>query len=204
MRSRVLHSAAGGVEQSLVEGCRSGDRAALDRLFREHVRIVEGVLARLVGPSPDLEDLVQTTFLEALRSLPRYRGEASLSTWVTRIGVHVAYHHLRRGARRAAPLELVADRLPDGAPDPGTRLDDRRARARLYQLLDRIKPKKRIALLLYVVAEHSVEEVAALTGASRTAVKSRLFFARRELAALVKHDPMLRAFAETYLPSEVA
>jgi RNA polymerase sigma-70 factor (ECF subfamily) len=203
MPARVSRRSPEGPERTLAEACRSGDRAALERLFREQVRTIEGVLVRLVGPSPDLEDLVQTTFLEALRSLARYRGEASLATWVTRIGVHVAYHHLRRGARRPAPLELVADLISDGEPEPGERLDERRLRARLYQLLDRIKPKKRIALLLYVVEGHSVEEVAALTGASRTAVKSRLFFARRELAALVKRDPLLQAFAATYLPSEV-
>ena len=58
-------------------------------------------------------------------------------------------------------------------------------------MLDGIAPKKRVAFLLYTVEENSIEEVAALTGASKAATKSRIWFARRELMALVKAHPDL-------------
>ena len=159
------------------------------------------MLGRLVGPTPDLEDLVQVTFLEAMRSFAAYRGEASVASWLTRIAVHVACHHLRRGMRRTVPLELIPARDEPRAPRPSpeAELDVARTTARLHQLLDRIKPKKRVAFLLYAVEGYSVEEVAALTGASQTAVKSRLFFARRELQALVKADPALAERARALL-----
>jgi RNA polymerase sigma-70 factor (ECF subfamily) len=189
-------------ERALANGCRAGDRAALDRFFRDYVRRVERVLGRVVGPTPDLEDLVQATFVEALRSFARYRGEASMATWVTRIAVHVAHHHLRRGVRRVLPLELVPEEPSSPGAPPDDELDARRLQARLHRLLDRVKPKKRIAFVLYVVEGHSVEEVAALMGASRTATKSRLFFARRELQAMVKRDPVLRARALSLLGEE--
>jgi RNA polymerase sigma-70 factor (ECF subfamily) len=190
-------------QRRLADACRAGDRPALDRFFREQSARVERVLGRLLGPTPDLEDLVQATFIEAMRSFPRYRGEASMATWVTRIAVHVAHHHLRRGVRRPLPLELVADR-PAEAPSPDAELDARRLHAQLYRLLDRIKPKKRIAFLLFVVEGHSVEEIAALTGASRTATKSRLLFARRELQKLVREDGVLAGYAARLLGGEVA
>ena len=154
---------------------------------------MERTLGRLIGPTPDLEDLVQVTFMEAMRSFPAYRGEASVASWLTRIAVHVACHHLRRGVRRTVPLELIpADREPHtGRPAPDVEFDAQRILARLHALLDRIKPKKRIAFMLYVTEGYSIEEIAALTGASQTAVKSQLFFARRELQAMVKADPML-------------
>ena len=144
---------------------------------------------------------MQVTFIEAMKSFPAYRGEASVSSWLTRIAVHVAYRHLRRGVRRTVPLELISasDEPRWPRPSPEGELDAARTAARLHELLDRVKPKKRIAFLLYVVEGHSVEEIAALTGASQTAVKSRLFFARRELQAMVKADPALAERAQLLL-----
>jgi RNA polymerase sigma-70 factor (ECF subfamily) len=176
------------VEVELVAGCRAGHAPDLDRFFRAHVRYVERVVTRLVGPTPDLEDLVQATFIEAMQSFRRYRGEASLRTWVTRIAVHVALHHLRSGVRRTVPLELVPDEQEprDPAPSLDHVLSDRQLAQRLHTLLDQIAPKKRVAFLLYTVGDYSIEEVAALTGAGAAATKSRIWFARRELLELVR------------------
>jgi RNA polymerase sigma-70 factor (ECF subfamily) len=182
-------------DPALVAGCRAGDAAALDRFFRTHVRYVERVIGRLTGPTPDLEDLVQTTFIQAFGSFARYRGEASLKTWLTRIAVHVALHQLRAGLRRTVPLELVPEAAEpaDGRPAPDRAAEERQLARTLHTLLDRIAPKKRVAFLLYTVEEHSIEEIAALTGSTRAAAKSRIWFARRELVALVRGRPELRA-----------
>ena len=185
-------------DRALVAGCRAGDPVSLDRFFRLHVDYVERVVARLVGPTTDLPDLVQTTFIEALQSFGRYRGEASLKTWVARIAVHVCMHQLRSGVRRHVPLELVhATNEPE---DPARRADGdhpiRQLARRLHDLLDRISPKKRVAFLLYTVEDYSLDEVAALTGASRAATKSRIWFARRELVAAVRNRPDLRQFVQ--------
>jgi RNA polymerase sigma-70 factor (ECF subfamily) len=194
-------------DPAVVAGCRAGDPASLDRFFRAHVRYVERVIARLTGPTPDLEDLVQTTFIEAFQSLPRYRGEASLKTWVTRIAVHVALHQLRAGVRRALPLELVPPSAEprDGTPAADVEAASRQLARRLHELLDRIGPKKRVAFLLYTVEDYSIEEVAALTGASRAATKSRIWFARRELMAMVRTERDLARFVvETSAASSAA
>jgi RNA polymerase sigma-70 factor (ECF subfamily) len=193
------HGQEQGDEEILVAGCRAGNAASLDRFFRAYVSHVERVIARLIGPSADLQDLVQSTFIEAIQSFDRYRGEASLKTWVTRIAVHVAFNQLRAGVRRAMPLELVAPaREPrDPMPAADVSLSEHQLARRLYQLLDDIAPKKRVAFLLHTTEGYSVEEVAALTGASRAATKSRIWFARREVVAAVRHRPDLRAFMQT-------
>ena len=191
---RDATSPAGPAEEAaLVAGCRAHDPASLDAFFRAHARYVERVIARLTGPTPNLEDLVQTTFIQAFQSFARFRGEASLKTWVTRIAVHVALHQLRAGVRRALPLELVPDSLEpeDPAAPADQEASSRQLARRLHALLDDIAPKKRVAFLLYTVDEHSIEEVAALTGSSKAATKSRIWFARRELLAMVKAHPDL-------------
>lgn len=166
-------------------------------MFREYGDVVERMIARLVGASPDLEDLVQTTFVEAMRTIHRYRGEASFKTWLTSIAVHVAQHHLRAGRlRRHAPLELIPEaHIASGAPDIEAKLDERRLSARLYALLDKIPARQRVALLLFSIDGRSADEVAALMGASQTTTRSRVFFARRALRALIKEDAGLSDMA---------
>jgi RNA polymerase sigma-70 factor (ECF subfamily) len=168
-------------------------------MFREHCETVERMIARLVGASPDLEDLVQTTFVEAMRTIHRYRGEASFKTWLTSIAVHVAQHHLRAGRlRRHTPLDLVPEsHVASSAPDIEARLDERRLSARLYALLDQIPARQRVALLLFTIDGRTAEEVAALMGASQTTTRSRVFFARRALRALIHEDRDLSEMANS-------
>ena len=186
--------------QAILAGCRSGDARAVEELFRAYAPVVERVIGRLVGPVADLEDLTQTVFLEALSSLQRFRGEASFKTWLLSIAVHVGHHYLRAGrVRRHVPLDLVPEEAVRGDADHDRQLDERRLAPELHRVLDRVGPKKRIALLLYVVEGHSIEEVASLMGASQTATRSRIFFARRELRKLLHADPRLRAHVEALL-----
>ncbi|HEX4404249.1 MAG TPA: RNA polymerase sigma factor [Polyangia bacterium] len=187
-------------------GCRAGRPEAIEKLFRTYAGMVEGVIGRLVGPTPDFEDLVQTTFTEALGNLGRFRGEAKISTWLCGIAVHVAHHHLRAGkVRRHVSLELVTDDRATALAalvDPSVAdktIDGRRLASRLHALCDRISPKKRIALLLYVMEDRSVEEIAALMRATQTATRSRMYFARRELRKLIRADAELRDLADGLL-----
>jgi RNA polymerase sigma-70 factor (ECF subfamily) len=186
-----------------LEGCRAGRPEAVGQLFQTHRAMVERLVGRLLGPSPDLEDLVQATFVEVIHNLSRFRGEAKLSTWICGIAVHVAHHHLRAGkVRRHVSLEVlskdslnVVGMLVDPRQSAEQTIDGRRLAVKLHALLDRIAPKKRIALLLYVMEDLPVEEIAALMRTTQTATRSRLYFARRELRKLIASDAELRDWA---------
>jgi RNA polymerase sigma-70 factor (ECF subfamily) len=204
---KVLRGPAAVAGDPCLEGCLSGQREPIEQLFHAHRAMVERLIGRLVGPSPDLEDLVQSTFVEVLHNLPRYRGEAKLSTWICGIAVHVAHHHLRAGkVRRHVSLELVSKDFPqlagaliDPRQSADQNLDGRRVAVKLHTLLDRITAKKRVALLLYVMEDRSVEEIAALMKSTQTATRSRMYFARRELRKLIASDPELRDWAKVLL-----
>jgi RNA polymerase sigma-70 factor (ECF subfamily) len=199
----VRTARAGTPDDPCLVGCRAGRPEAIEEFFAAHSSMVERLIARLVGPSPDLEDLVQATFVEVIANLGRFRGEAKLSTWICGIAVHVAHHHLRAGkVRRHVSLELVSEDqrqhlgiLIDGKLGADQGIDSRRLATKLHTLLDRVGPKKRIALLLYVMEEKSVEEIAALMKATQTATRSRMYFARRELRKLIMADGDLKDWA---------
>lgn len=173
----------------VLEACRRGDRAALETVFRAHASALARLLTRLVGPSADVEDLLQDTFAAAIAAFPAFRGEASVKTWLHRIAVNVARQHLRRPRhRREVELE-DADQLPRDA-GPELSPEQREVARRLYDHLDAIDAAKRIALVLYVIEGCSIDEIAALTGASASATRSRILWARRKLMKRLRRDPM--------------
>lgn len=179
---------------AVVEACRRGDRRALDTVLRAHIPDIERLIIRLLGPSADIEDLLQNTLMAAVSSFPRFRGEASVRTWLSRIAVNVVREHLRRPQQRRMFLQLVPadDARVAPAPGPERLAMQRECLDRLYHHLDRIGPKKRIALILHVFEGRPIDEVAALMGATPAATKSRVFWARRSLLHRASKDPALR------------
>lgn len=182
-------------ELDQIEACRQGDRRALQAVFVAHAPYLERLLARVAGSALEVEDLLQSTFLAAIHAFPRFRGEAQVRTWLARIAIRTAQDRLRSAAhrRRGQLPELEESPDPRGAHGaPESELDTQRRVQRLQEHLERIAPKKRVAFVLHVFEGIPIEEVAALTGASLTATKSRVFWARRELIKRAQRDPLLR------------
>jgi RNA polymerase sigma-70 factor, ECF subfamily len=181
-----------GDTPELIDACRRGDRDALETLLRAHARDVERLVVRLVGPGPDVEDLLQLTMIAAVTAFPRFRGEASVRTWLARIVVNVVREHLRRPERkRRVSLELVPEEPVLDAAPADHQIDHRRRLERMYHHLNALPAKQRIAFVLHVFEGRPVDEIAALMGASVAATKSRVFLARRALLARARKDPRL-------------
>jgi RNA polymerase sigma-70 factor (ECF subfamily) len=194
-----LRPSPGPAELGLIERCRRGERAALQEVFMTHAPYLERVLGRMAGPRLEVEDLLQSTFVAAIRAFPAFRGEAQVRTWLTRIAVRTTQERLRSAAHRRRGELPGLEETPDLAGRSSFAehdLDARRSVERLYVHLGAIAPKKRIAFILHAFEGHPLEEVAALTGASLTATKSRVFWARRELLKRVARDPGLRELLE--------
>jgi RNA polymerase sigma-70 factor (ECF subfamily) len=190
-------------ELDQIEACRKGDRRALQAVFLAHSPYLERLLGRVAGSALEVEDLLQSTFLAAIHAFPRFRGEAQVRTWLARIAIRIAQERLRSASHR------LRGELPDleDSVDPRalfdvseSSVDTRRQLQRLNHHLQAISPKKRIAFVLHVFEGLPIEEVAALTAASVTATKSRVFWARRELIKRAQRDPILRDIASEALP----
>jgi len=177
---------------ALVDRARGHDGAAFRELFRTHLPAVHRVVHRLVGPGPDVDDLVQTVFVEAFRSLATFRGDALFSTWLARIAVRATMHAVRRRPPRAAALdEQDAGALDAGAVDPERTAAAREGLAILDGLLAELRPKRRAAFVLHVLEGYSMDEVAAILGASTAAVKVRVHDARRHIEQRCRRHPGL-------------
>ena len=182
-----------GSDPQTIEACRRGDRAALGRVFRAESSAIERVLHRILGSTPDVEDVLQSTFIAVIKAFPSFRGEASVRTWMTRIAVRTAIGFLQDPERRRRrALELVPSEPEAESPTMEDRIADRQRTERFRHHLEKIAPKKRTAFALHVLEGLPMAEVAALMGATQAATKSRVWWARRELMRALKRDPVLR------------
>jgi RNA polymerase sigma-70 factor (ECF subfamily) len=170
---------------------RRGEPAALQAMALAEAPRVARLLVRLLGPRADLDDLVQTVFLEACRALPRFRGDSTVSTFVAGIAVRVARRAMRPAAwwRRRAPMP-ADPRSEHGDPERATVANA--TLARVHEVLGSVSPEKRVAFLLWALDGMEPRAIAELMGASLPATRSRIYQAQRALAAAAESDPLLR------------
>lgn len=195
MRDRGDAQPSDEVGQELVARWRRGDQTAFSDLFKTYRSLVYGVLYHLLPHDPELEDVVQTAFIEVFRSLGSFEGRSKLSSWIARVALHVGYHHLRR--RRSRPPDYDVERtlpeLIDDTPrsDPERTFEQKDAIRRVYAILDSIAPRKRTVFILNDLQGISQEEAAEVVGANIATVRTRLFYARKEFWKKASRDPVL-------------
>ena len=118
-------------EQALLERIRNGDESGFELLVKEHTGKVLALAWRLVGNREEAEDLAQEAFLRLHRSLPKFRGESRISTWLYRTTTRLAIDYLRR---ERIKRKLFFFRQDNSAPDPvDLAIDPRNNPGRTYQ-----------------------------------------------------------------------
>jgi RNA polymerase sigma-70 factor (ECF subfamily) len=186
----------------IVARCQRGEAAAFRQLFLLHRAEVARLVFRLAGGGIDLEDLIQEVFLQVHRSLKDFRGQSKFTTWLHRVTVNVVLMHRR--AARSRP-QLVYPQLEDAQADPRLSPDEdlaRMERVRAFQrLLDKLAEKKRTVFVLHELEGLTPSEIANIVGAPVLTVRTRLFYARRELAELLRQEPSLAGFADAFARS---
>ena len=192
LSSRPVRLVRADEESELVARCLARDPAALRALFDRQRSRVHRLLYRVVGANTHMDDLIQDTFLEVFRSLPGFRGESSLGTWIDRCAVRVAYAHFER--KKRSPLLEPVPELSSGAPSPEERTSRRDAVRRLYAQLDRLDARQRMAFTLFAIEGRTLREIAAIMDCTIATAKIRAWRARRTLESRAKRDPVLSEF----------
>lgn len=195
-RPLVLLSAARpeAGDEALVARARGGDRAAFGQLFTRHHGRVLAMCVRLLPDRSRVDDAVQQTFLEAWRCLPRFENRSLFTTWLTRIAIHTCFGLRRRLARLVfvgeTPAAPVFDVEATGlSPEEAA---SRRAReVAIREVLAGLSDKKRAVFVLADLEGMSSPEIAEVLGVPDATVRTRLFHARREVAAAVRAHPGL-------------
>lgn len=171
---------------------RRGDADALEVALRTLMPHVRRWLHRLLGPRPDLDDATQDALLALATALPRFRGDAKLTTFAHRITLRTAYRYFRQ---RERDTQLTVVPPPADTIDPESRAMDREALRRLYRCLERLPRKRRVAFVLCCIEGFTPAEAAQIAGTTSLAMRSRLSHARAEVARRLDADPYIAALA---------
>jgi len=174
-------------DRRLVELCLAGRVEAFDAVVERHQRSVYQLCFRFARRHEDAADLTQEVFLRAYRGLRRFRGDASLATWLYRIGVNVCLNHV--SAKRAPETALDdAPALPAAGDDPASAFAKARESARVRRAVARLPPKQRATLILRVYQDLPHREIAAALGTTVGAAKANFFHALGNLKRLLADE----------------
>jgi RNA polymerase sigma-70 factor (ECF subfamily) len=179
--------------ESLLARAAAGDREAFREVYIRHRSDVTRLVFRMLGPRPDAEDVIQEVFFQVFRSLKDFRGQSKFTTWLHRVTVNVVLMHRR--AAKSRPV-FADEPIQDGQINAESVLPDedfaRRERMRAFaRLLDRLAEKKRVVFILHELEGLAPAEIAKIVGAPVLTVRTRLFYARRELEGLLAEEPTL-------------
>jgi RNA polymerase sigma-70 factor (ECF subfamily) len=176
-------------DAELIERMADGDREALGTLFDRHHRALYGFLARASdAEEPEIEDLVQTAFLEAFRAAARFRGTSSPRTWLFAIGGNIAKMHRRATRRRTRAIQRLAALPERTATALDARVADQRALAQVEVALAALPHRLRVAYVMCVIEGVATDDAARALGIARGSIWRRVHLARQQLRAAVEPE----------------
>lgn len=188
-------SDVGSREAFLIARCAAGDEQACAELVDEHQRLVFQLALNLLGDRQEALDLSQEVFLRVFRTLPTFRGNSALRTWIYRITVNQAKNRLRWWRRRHRAQQVSLDdhvrdhgELPTDAvgSSPDRVLRQKELGDRLREALERLPFDQRTAIVLREIDGLSYDEIAFSLGVAVGTIKSRLARAREGLRAQLR------------------
>ena len=198
-------------DPQLLRAARAHDFAAWDRLLKAHQLPLYTYIAELIRDDTTALDLVQETFASAVRHVATLRDDARFTSWLFGIAHQKCVQHLRRARRTDArfvdasaltsisentsdstasadPLANIADPASD---DPLAQLLRREDAAALFALVETLPLPQRSVLLLHILEDFPLDEIARITAAPLGTVKSRLHHAKRALRQLLTAPPLI-------------
>jgi len=187
-------SGAGPSDAVLVLAARAGEDWAREALFRRHAPMVNGLAYRVMGRDEDVDDLVQDSFVQALRGLDRLAEPQAFAAWLGSIVVRTASKVLRR-RKLLRRLGLRSNEPPidtDSLLGRGTPPDAAVELRAVYALVDALPVEQRVALVLRRVEGLGLEEIAAAMKLSLATVKRRLADAEAALESKMKAKGVAR------------
>ena len=185
------HSSAD--DPALVRAAQRGDMAAFEELVAHHRDKIYARALSMVRNEEEAVDLSQEAWVKGWQRLPQFLGEASFGTWITRIVINLCLDHLRKQKRqRLQSIEAIDEdsggierQMPVVTVNPTAGLE----RAELRQCIDHalrlLSYEHRTVLVLHEFEQMEYKAIAKAMGCSIGTVMSRLFYARRKMAALL-------------------
>jgi RNA polymerase sigma-70 factor (ECF subfamily) len=180
-------------DPTLVRKAQRGNMAAFEELVARHRDKIYARALSMMRNEEEATDLSQEAWVKGWQRLKQFQGEASFGTWMTRIVINLCLDQLRKQKRqRAESIEEIDEesggverQMPVVTINPTAGLERQEIRQRIDQALNQLSYEHRTVLVLHQFEEMEYKQIAKTMGCSIGTVMSRLFYARRKLAALL-------------------
>ena len=180
-------------DEQLVEAAKKGHMGAFEELVARHRDKIYARAFSMMRNEDEAIDLSQEAWVKSWQRLKQFQGESSFGTWITRIVINLCLDQLRRRKRqRTDSIEEMNEesggverQMPVVTVNPTERLERGELRKKIDQALGQLSYEHRTVLVLHEFEELEYKEVAKAMGCSIGTVMSRLFYARRRMAALL-------------------
>jgi RNA polymerase sigma-70 factor, ECF subfamily len=180
-------------DEQLVEAARRGDMGAFEELVARHRDKIYARAFSMMRNEDEAVDLSQEAWVKSWQRLNQFHGESSFGTWVTRIVINLCLDQLRKRKRqRAESIEEMDEEsggverhMPAIVVNPTERLERGELRKKIDGALGQLSHEHRTVLVLHEFEEMEYKEIARTMECSIGTVMSRLFYARRKMAALL-------------------
>jgi RNA polymerase sigma-70 factor (ECF subfamily) len=191
MKNKVDHSSA--TDEQLVRASKRGDMGAFEELVARHRDKIYARAFSMMRNEDEAMDLSQEAWVKSWQRLKQFQGDSSFGTWMTRIVINLCLDQLRRRKRqRTESIEEMSEetggverQMPVVVTNPTAGLERAELRKRIDKALTQLSHEHRTVLVLHEFEEMEYKEIAKTMACSIGTVMSRLFYARRKMAALL-------------------
>lgn len=171
-------------DKELVARCREGDPVAFGMVYERYERAVYRFAYHMLGDPDEADDIKQDTFVKAFRTIPGFRGDCSLLTWLLKVTGNLCRDKRKSQARRGETailpeLEATLYDTSERGSDPARQAERRFMRQSVHRVLGGLPEPQRELIVLRDLEGLSYQEIADVLGCSVASVKLRLFRARR-------------------------
>jgi len=169
---------------------REGDLEAYNRLVERYQGKIYAIAYNMTGNNEDAKDLTQDIFVKAFRNLKRFKGDSSFYTWIYRIAVNHTINFLKKRNRHnfysLDDVDQGVEKDPDyielvSNSEPFRNAELSELQKKLNEAIQKLSDKHRAAVIMHDIEGLPHEEIAKILGCSEGTVRSRLFYARRQL-----------------------
>ncbi len=180
-------------DELLVKSAKTGDMLAFEELVARHRDKIYGRAFSMMRNEDEAIDLSQEAWVKAWQRLAQFQGDSSFATWITRITINLCLDQLRKNKRhRAESIEVLNEesggverQMPVVTVNPTEGLERTELRQRIDEALGKLSVEHRTVLVLHEFEDLEYKEIAKRMECSIGTVMSRLFYARRKMAALL-------------------
>ncbi|WP_235297531.1 RNA polymerase sigma factor [Portibacter marinus] len=175
------------VQTDLVRLCIRGDRRSQQQLYQLYSKAMFNICLRMMGNRMDAEDVLQVSFIDIFKNLKKYRGEASVGSWIKRIVINNCLNQIRKN-------KIIFEDIPDSASEITVENDEKVQYdiAAVHKAIQQLPDGYRTILNLYLLEGYSHDEISEILDISTSTSKSQFSRAKAKLRELIKSRDHLK------------